>query len=191
MPCICGSPHDMPFGTYSPCPWRTGLTGFKFSNDRGCSINCAHWVCLECLRSRLGIHTNCTAYWGRRIQTSEERQDQLVSSPLPLSSRPAGVCWRYKKIWMLSTWTFCKRIWDTSRFNCYLLGLSVKGFECVVGYENAKATSKLMSKIENLDLLSLDQAMFCTHLSHFGILYNRYQEYNFYGTLIKICSNHC
>ena len=38
----------------------------------------------------------------------------------------------------------------------------------------------ISSKIHNADLMSPDQAMFCTPLSHFGMVYNCYQERDFY-----------
>ena len=36
-----------------------------------------------------------------------------------------------------------------------------------------------MLKIKNADLVSPDQAMFCIHLSHFGMPYNCYQDGEF------------
>ena len=45
-----------------------------------------------------------------------------------------------------------------------------------------------LSKIRNADLVSPDHAMFCTHLSHFGMLYNCYHERDF--LLYVACGEH-
>ena len=57
-------------------------------------------------------------------------------------------------------------------------GHSVKGFEQVVRYENANKTSGwiLMPKRQNAIWCQPESAMFCAHLSHFGMLYICYEE---------------
>ena len=69
-------------------------------------------------------------------------------------------CWRYKTIQLLYTWILCKRI-TTSHLTCKE---DVKDVD-------AKHTKR--------NLVLPDQAMFCTCLSHFGMLHNCYQDREF------------
>ena len=148
-----------PFGTSSPCPWRSRLTGIEHSNVGKYANDCPYRVYSHSEGSCLCPHAICSAYWGRKLWSSQERKDWQVSSILSFSS------WSVLAI-------------QDDQAVIWIHGHSVKGFEWVI--QICKHYVKDFDvKDTKRDLVSPESAMFFAHLSHFDMLYNCYQEGKF------------